>query len=61
MENIIELLKNTNARISLDDKWLVATDDEFFVYQRKRYSHYNTVLYQGDSFDEALKVLEESE
>ena len=58
MEELIRLLKETNARISFNEKWLVHYEEEFHVLERKYYHRHNTVHYRGESFDEALKALE---
>ncbi len=58
MEELIRLLKETNARITLNGKWLVHFQEEFHVLERKYHARHNTVHYRGESFDEALKALE---
>ena len=61
MENVIRLLKETNARISVFNKWLVWITGKWYVYGRLPYAHDNIIYYRGESFDEALKVLEGEE
>ena len=59
MEKIIQLMKDTNARISLDGKWLVFTMGEFVVFGHEYNARHNTVHYRGESFEGALEVLKE--
>jgi len=55
---IEQFLKDNNARVSLDDKWLVAESaDSWTVYQHKYGAHHNTVLYAGGNLNAALKAL----
>lgn len=55
---IIDVLTKCDARLSLDDKWLVINHDgEFIVYQRRRGAKASTVIYRGNDEHIALVAL----
>lgn len=47
--NIKELLQTTPARITLYDRWLVLTGNEYTVYERKPYARNSKIIYTGTS------------
>lgn len=51
------LLKEGNARLSIEDKWLVWWNDEWLVLQRPPYKKANRCLYSGENLDIALETL----
>ena len=53
--DIITLLKedDTNARLSMDDKWLVWWDNQWVVLQHPYGKKSNRCLYSGDNLEEA--------
>jgi hypothetical protein len=56
---IKDVLKNTPARITLNDKWLGMNNDCFVVYYRKYYGRQSIVLYEGENEEQAIKYLTE--
>ena len=60
IEGLLEkLLKETNARVSLDDRRMYWDEDtqQWVVLKRGAYSH--TTLYRGTNFDGALNRIKE--
>jgi hypothetical protein len=53
-----ELLKRGNCRLSMDNKWLIWSDGEWLVLERKYYARNNTTLYRGGSIEYAIDILE---
>ena len=54
-----ELLKSDDcqARVEVDDKWLVWYNSRWFVLERKYYARDNTTHYTGHSLEDAIKEL----
>jgi len=56
--NIYELLKKTNARVSLEDKWLVINEKRLMVvYQKKAYAKNTKILIETKYEHEAIAYL----
>ena len=55
--DIITFLKETNARLSMDDKWLVWSYNEWLVLQRPPHKKANRCLYSGHNLEIALEAL----
>ena len=57
--DIITFLKedSNNARLSMEDKWLVWWEDQWLVLQRPYGKKTNRTLYAGDNIEEALQAL----
>ena len=58
---LIEYLKQSNARVSLFDIWLVWWGDEWVVLEREYGARKNTTLYRGDSIEDAVEAMRQSE
>ena len=56
---IIELLKTTQSRVCVEDKWMVWDGDSWVVQRRKYYARTNTVLFSGRDLVLALRALKE--
>jgi hypothetical protein len=56
---VLEKLKTDGVRITLDekDRWMICEDDEYSVYERKRYAKRTIILYQGQSYHDAFNAL----
>lgn len=54
---LIDFLKEENARISYEDKWLVWYAGAWRVLQKPPYKKSNRCLYLGDNLGEALEAL----
>ena len=62
IEGLLEkLLKETDAQVSLDSKWMYFSEDtdEWIVLQREPYARKNTTLYRGINLDDALNIMKE--
>jgi hypothetical protein len=62
--NILEVLKNENARLSCGRRWLVIDElyslhGEFVVYESKYRQRGSTELYRGTDENDACKTLTE--
>ena len=55
--SVLDVLRNTTARLILDDRWLVLNDTTFEVFQRKAYAQRTSCIYRGQNEAEALKML----
>ena len=56
MQELIDFIKSEHARIDFEGRWLV-WDSQWTVYTKYPYHRWSTVLYEGDSLAEAVKVL----
>jgi hypothetical protein len=54
---IKDLLQCTNARIILNDRWLVMNGDNYCVYKRKYYSRQPKIVYEGEFESSAVVAL----
>lgn len=59
ISRLIKLLKVTNARVELDDKWLYYDEDvdRWIVLSRPPYTKKNRLLYSGESLVSAIEIL----
>jgi hypothetical protein len=62
--NILEVLKNENARLSCGWRWLVIDElyllsGEFVVYESKHRQRGSTEIYRGTDEHDACKILTE--
>ena len=59
ISRLIKLLKETNARVEWEDKWLYYDEDYgiWVVLQRPYGARKNITLYEGESLAEAIEVL----
>jgi len=55
--DIGNFIKENRIRLELDCKWLVWSNDEWYVYEHKYRARHSTCLYRGDSFEAALTIL----
>ncbi len=54
---IEKLLKTTNARITLDNRWLVWHLSEYTVFEHTYGKKHSDCIYQGQSLDAAIEAL----
>ena len=56
---IKQLLEETNARISIDNKWLYWDDafQEWVVLERRPYAKKNDTLYRGTGLSIAIDII----
>ncbi len=57
MNDLEAILQTTNARISIDGRWLVFWQGEWTVFEHKYGAKKNITLYRGDSLNEATTAL----
>lgn len=55
--NLIHAIKNTEARMVFEDKWLIYEDNHYKVMQRKRNAKITKVLIDTVNQEDAVSVL----